>query len=629
MNQTFSDTQQIRIPRHTNPAPNPLLQLTSAVVFGLALFFVFTLLLIGGFQIAHIGRLYPGVSIGGVDVSGMTAEEAQAALASQINFPITGQVILTDQSNTWTFSPMSLGLLIDAEGSVEKAMRVGRGTLKTRLGDQFNAYYYGLDLSPVMLFDQRVAYNTLESLRPAVDIESIEATLEINGLDVTTTPGQNGRRLDAQATIDMMAPYLMAMQSVQMPLVVEDLPAGIADASAEAQLARNILSQDFQIGLPSGESQGPWSISRNDLSSMLVLKRITDETGQSRFGLGVDRKQFIQFLSQFAPELSRSPENARFIFNDDTRQLEVIQSAVIGREVDIEMSAQAMEEAILQGNHQVVLDFEYTNPPITDDTTGTDLGITELVHAETSYFYGSDGARVQNIQTAAAEFHGILVPPQTTFSMASAMGDITLDNGYSEAWIIYGDQTIKGVGGGVCQVSTTLFRAAFFAGFPIVERHPHAYRVYYYEKVYGNQVNPDFAGLDATVYLPVVDLKFTNDTDNWLLIETYVIPSSSSITFKFYGTKDGRQVNWSTTGLTNIQEEPEPVYRYKAELGEGVIKQVDWGIAGGSVAVYREVTRNGAYLFDDAFYTTYTPWRDVFEFGPNAELPDDANIEGQ
>ena len=89
---------------------------------------------------------------------------------------------------------------------------------------------------------------------------------------------------------------------------------------------------------------------------------------------------------------------------------------------------------------------------------------------------------MQNIQIAASRFHGLLVPPGATFSMAQQIGDISLDNGYAEAPIIVGDRTINGVGGGVCQVSTTLFRTAFFAGFPIVDRTPHAYRVGYYEQ---------------------------------------------------------------------------------------------------------------------------------------------------
>jgi vancomycin resistance protein YoaR len=132
--------------------------------------------------------------------------------------------------------------------------------------------------------------------------------------------------------------------------------------------------------------------------------------------------------------------------------------------------------------------------------------------------------------------------------MANAMGEISLDNGYSEALIIYNGKTIEGIGGGVCQVSTTLFRIAFFSGFPIVERHPHAYRVSYYEKVSGNKRDANLAGLDATVYIPLVDLKFTNDTPYWLLMETYINRTASRLTWKFYSTYDRRIMKWTTTG---------------------------------------------------------------------------------
>jgi vancomycin resistance protein YoaR len=262
-----------------------------------------------------------------------------------------------------------------------------------------------------------------------------------------------------------------------------------------------------------------------------------------------------------------------------------------------------------------------TNPPATDQATGEQLGIRELIHTETSYFYGSDAGRVQNIQTAASRFHGLLVAPGEVFSMAAALGDITLDNGYAEAMIILGDQTIKGVGGGVCQVSTTLFRTAFFSGLPILERHAHAYRVYYYEKVAGNRINANLAGLDATVFVPLVDLKFKNDLPSWLLMETYVNPSASSITWKFYSTSDNRRVEWQTTGITNVVPAPDPVYRENPNLPSGTIKQVDWAAEGADVTVNRTVYKNDAVYLQDTFSTHYLPWANSYEYGPGTEIP--------
>ncbi|HAD05792.1 MAG TPA: vancomycin resistance protein, partial [Anaerolineaceae bacterium] len=178
-----------------------------------------------------------------------------------------------------------------------------------------------------------------------------------------------------------------------------------------------------------------------------------------------------------------------------------------------------------------------------------------------------------------------------------------------------------GVGGGGCQVSTTLFRTAFFGGYPIVERHAHAYRVSYYEKTYGNRIDPNLAGLDATVYVPIVDFKFTNDTPYWLLMETYVNPNASTLTWKFYSTSDGRTVEWKTTGPVNIVDPPKPLYKENPDLKQGEIKQVDWEAKGAEVTVTRTVYRNGQVYFSDRIYTRYQPWQAVYEYGPGTELP--------
>jgi vancomycin resistance protein YoaR len=205
--------------------------------------------------------------------------------------------------------------------------------------------------------------------------------------------------------------------------------------------------------------------------------------------------------------------------------------------------------------------------------------------------------------------------------MAEILGDVSLDNGYAEALIIFGNRTIKGVGGGVCQVSTTLFRTVFFGGFPVVERHSHAYRVGYYEQTASGNVNPNLAGLDATVYVPVVDFKFVNDTPNWLLMETYVNANARRLTWKFYSTSDGRSVDWDTTGLKNIVEPPKPLYQENPDLKKGVIEQVDWEAEGADVTVYRTVKRNGEVYFEDDFSTHYMPWRAVYEYGPGTKIP--------
>jgi vancomycin resistance protein YoaR len=351
---------------------------------------------------------------------------------------------------------------------------------------------------------------------------------------------------------------------------------------------------------------------------LIIIEREDDGTSAA-YQVSVNQQAMSNYLSSLAPVVHTEPVNARFIFNDDTRQLDLLQPMVVGQDLNIPASLEAINTALGAGNHTVTLVLDAVDPLVRDDATAESLGITELVSMETSYFYGSDPGRVQNITLASQAYHGLLVAPGETFSMASYLTDISLENGYAEAPIIYGNETIQGVGGGVCQVSTTLFRTAFYGGFPIVERHAHAYRVGYYEQSANGSRNPNLAGLDATVYFPFVDLKFVNDTPYWLLMETYVY--GYSLTWKFYSTSDGRTVEWNTTGITNVVAPPEPIYRENPDLLTGTIKQVDWPVEGATVIVNRTVYKNGTVYFTDTFRTDYVPWGAIFEYGPGTEIP--------
>ena len=596
-------------------------QVLLAVLIGLILS---TLLLVAfglGVQLWHAGRIFPGVSIAGVDLSGLKPQDAAILLQEEIKFPQEGRILLKNGEQTWLLQPMQLGFFLDPETTASKAMSIGRqGNLIKRLETQWNVWRFGKTLAPNLVFDKRIANAQLNQLATQVNEPVIEAQLSLEGTEVVVHSGKIGRTVNIDATIENLSVLFPAMHDGMVDLVIEETPPFIIDPTEQAELAKRILSQKLVLTAENAENS-PWEIDINTLVSMLRIERIQDEKG-SRFQIGLNTDLLHEFLNNLAPGLSASKQNARYIFNDDNGQLEVIQNAVIGRELDVEGSIQEIQNKIIEdGIHELPLKFILDKPVLNDEVTGSELGVTELIHSETSYFYGSSRDRVHNISVAAEKFHGLMIPPGDTFSMAEALGDISLENGYAEALIIAGGQTIAGVGGGVCQVSTTLFRAAFFAGFPIVERYSHAYRVSYYEKVAGGARDARLAGLDATVYVPVVDFKFTNDTPYWVLMETYVNPTYSSIQWKFYSTSDGRSVDWTTTGPTNIVEAPDDKYKENPDLKEGEIKQVDWAAEGADVTVNRSVMRNGEALFHDTFYTHYRPWQAVYEYGPGTEIP--------
>lgn len=607
--------------RSRNPSPL-ILQTLVALAGGVALFFLFCLILLLGSHVAYAGQIYPGVSVAGIDLSGLTEGQATALLAQKMTFPQTGKIVFQDGERTWLARPAELGLMVDILPNAQAAYALGRtGNPLQRLVDQLGAWHSGKDIPAQLIYDERVALNYLLGIAAEVDRPMQEASLKVEGVEVIAVPGQVGRTVDVQATLESLRAQMSRLTDGVVPLVIRESTPGIMDASAQAEVARQILSAPLTLSIPDARpgDPGPYVIPPQQLAGMLVIERVQDQSGE-RYQVELSDEALNTYLTALAGDINRQPENARFIFNDDTRLLEVIKPAVIGRSLDVQATIGAINQAIAAGQHSAPLTLAITQPQVGDTATGEQLGITENIISYTSYFRGSTAERLQNIEKAAANFHGLLVPPGATFSMASAMGNVSLDNGYAEAWIIFGGRTIKGVGGGVCQVSTTLFRAAFFAGYPIVERHPHAYRVGYYEQT-ANGWDEQLAGLDATVFLPMVDFQFVNDSPHWLLMETYFRPNSRSLTWKFYSTSDGRTVEWETSGPQNVVDPPDPVYEENPELAPGEIIQVDWAAEGADVTVLRTVYRNGVALFTDSFITHYLPWADVYQYGPGTELP--------
>jgi vancomycin resistance protein YoaR len=606
------------------PAPGVIPQALLALCGGLALFGIILMTALMGYSLYHAGVIYPGVSVAGVDLSGLSPDQAAALLSQRLSYPQTGKIVFQGPQS-WTAKPAELGLFLDPKINAWAAYNQGRqGNLLIRPFIQLKAWYLGINLPPIMVYDQRQSRRYLENIAAQVDSPMVEASLAVNGTDVVVTPGQIGRSIDINASLQLTEARLHNLSSGIVPLVTREQAPAILDASAQAEIARKILSAPLVLQIPNAQKgdPGPWTIDQPALAKMLTIERV--DTGQSsQYQVALADKDLRDYLGNLATGLAVTPANARFTFNDDTRQLEVIQPAVIGRSLNVQASFQEIQQKMANGEHTVSLVFDYSNPQVGNDATAAQLGITELVSVQNSFFYGSSASRIHNIETAAARFHGVLVPPGATFSMADVMGDVSLDTGYAEALIIYGNRTIQGVGGGVCQVSTTLFRTVFFGGYPVVERHPHAYRVSYYEYTASGKVNPDLAGLDATVFVPVVDFRFTNDTPNWLLMETYVNEKARKLTWKFYSTSDGRKVEWNTTGLQNVVDPPKPLYQENPDLNAGEIRQVDWEAAGADVTVTRTVYKNDQVYLQDEYSTHYLPWRAVYEYGPGTKIPKD------
>jgi vancomycin resistance protein YoaR len=322
-----------------------------------------------------------------------------------------------------------------------------------------------------------------------------------------------------------------------------------------------------------------------------------------------DQVKLLNLLEPIAQKIDKQPVNA--IFTVVNNKVTAFKLSENGQTLD----SQTLNDKILSYSASILnsrlpqtvsfpIPIAVIEPNITTDKVNK-LGIKELIGSGNSLFFDSIPGRVFNINLAASRLNGILVSPGETFSFDQALGDVSAFSGYQQAYIIQNGHTVLGDGGGVCQVSTTLFRAILNAGLPVVERHAHAYRVGYYE-----QDSPP--GFDATVYSPTVDLKFKNDTGNYILIQSQVDLDNYALNFSLYGTEDGREVSITTPVVSNQTPPPPTLYQDDPTLPVGTLQQTDFAASGADVYFTRTVTKNGKTIIFDKFVSDYQPWQAVY-----------------
>ena len=322
-----------------------------------------------------------------------------------------------------------------------------------------------------------------------------------------------------------------------------------------------------------------------------------------------DYAKLDQLLKPLQEKIDVKPIDA--LFNFQNGRVTAFQLSTDGKAVDIPTLKEQIfttMQATTRSEKPQIMTIKVpvkTIKPNIGTNDAQKLGITELIATGTSEFHHSAESRVYNVNLAASRLNGLLVAPGETFSFVKAVGDISALSGYKQAYVIENGKTVLGDGGGVCQVSTTLFRAALKAGLPIVERHQHAYRVGYYEQDSG-------PGIDAAIYSPTVDMKFKNDTGHTILIQSYVNYNESQLTFELYGTRDNREVTINDPVILSESPAPETLYQDDPTLPKGEVKQVDFAAAGANVYFIRSVKKDGKIIISDKFVSNYRPWQAIF-----------------
>ena len=572
----------------------------------------------------YSGRIYTGVTVQGIDIGGLTPAEAADALRDTSAYSTSGNLTLVDPRSgaEWTFTPAQLGILVDGEATAKEAFEIGRsgGPLR-RLQDTFQSWYYGRTVAPIVVFDEAQLDRALAGVSDEIERDALSAAWGTDEMGAPTySPAQIGRSIDRAYLRTELRQPIATFSDARVELLTQNVyPATYDDPEAAARLQRTLnapITFYFQEPLDDLDLSGV-TLTREELARWLRVEQVTGAEGRVEHSLQVDENAARNWLTQFGAQIYRQPVNARYYFNDDTRELVLVSPHINGRELDVEATLQRFVAQINTDNHAVPLVVKDIVPTAHSGATGVELGITELITETTTWFYGSTDERKHNIARAAANFYGVVVAPGEEFSFNRYLGSISESDGYEVGLIIIGGRTIKGVGGGVCQVSTTLYQTAFWSGFPIVERWEHGYMVGYYNDGEG-------PGMDATVYTPLVDFRFINNTPYHLLIENYYNEEFESLTFKFYSTSMGRRVEKDEPTFENIVPAPtEDIWEFDEAVPEGTAVQYDWAAEGARVTVGRRVFNADDQLIDQRnFVSNYIPWPKVYRYGPGVEPGD-------
>jgi len=604
--------QTTRVVR-ARPQTMPAFRAGIVLLFFAGSLLVALLLSLVGYQLIFLNRAYIGVYTMGVDLGGMTRSQAEVAVAARADEYLAFPVTLRYGDQVWVLTGRQAGATLDVAETVDQAFAVGRyDYLLGDLLEQWRTVRHGVQIEPVIRYDTGPANMLLTQIAQSVNRPARDAQLLIHAdLAVEAVPAQVGLTVDIDATREALHRQALAGSTEPVDLVVRETSPLVTEVEEARRLAEALLSGPVSLSFHTGDDVWEWALSPSQLAEMVLVTEEVRPDGVGRVWLAPDLGKWSAYFGELANQINRPPRDARFEIEPATGLLTVLRPSQVGWTLDNPQALAMVAVLPTQPTSRIELPVT-AQPPAVPMEEAHNMGFTHVVAEATTYFKGSSEARVRNIRVAASKFHGVVVPPGETFSFNEHLGPVSAEAGFEESLIIRGDRTAVGIGGGVCQVSTTAFRAAFFGGFEIVERWAHGYRVSWYE----TQSGP---GLDATIYTPDVDFKFRNDTDHYLLIQTDTDSVAGTVTYRFYGTPTGRVVTMEGPFEDNVVPHGAAVYQEDPTLPQGTTNQVDWAKDGVDVTVRRTVAEGDVVIHQDTFFSRYKPWRAVYLVGTGVQ----------
>ncbi len=550
-------------------------------------------------------RAQAGVSLQGQSMAGKSRAEVRALAEQRYAAFLRTPITIAFEGRSWSPTLAQLGVRFEPDKIAADVLAAGhRGGPITRISELWQIWRGGLDIAPQLSVDARALQGYLNTIAVAVELPPRDAALSIAEGQVLPTPSRPGRQALADLTT---LEVLRALQTLEPQTVLlrtrtlaPRLPdTALAPAAAEAQA---LLSKP--LTLRSGDQSWVWQPTK--IAELLAVQA---EAGRMRVSIDPDRLgKAVQKLAQLVDTGTSEP---RLAFR--AGKVTIARPGQAGLKLRQDQAAQAISQTLRLATRELALPVQELAPQVTATTLPT-LGIVELVGEGKTSFAGSAAYRITNIKAGAARMDGVLIAPGEEFSFNTQLGAVDESNGFVQGYAVIGNRTQLEWGGGVCQDSTTVFRAAFWAGLPITERHAHPFYISWYDDYsFPNESGP---GMDATIFTGVLDLKFLNDTGHWLLMEASVDEGAQVLTVRLYGTKPDRTVVAKGPEITQIIPAPsEPVYVNDDKLPAGTVKQTDTARRGMDIAVYRVITEQGVQKTPETFFTRFKAWPNVFARG--------------
>ena len=543
-----------------------------------------------GYAFAYQNRVVPRTIIGGVAVGGLTRAEAANLLVSREKTFNQTQLALSYQAKDWQVKPADLGLSFQNDTALSAAYAVGRGgsvlhQFKTLITAPFSSRSFALAANQPTVSGTDYLQKNVQA---SIEQPFAETSLNLIPGHVTVKEGTTGVKLNVdQLVSDLAAAFAGKTGNITLDMTATSpkltaAQAETARAQADAMLAGN------------------WTIQAGNQNIILSPKDIvpwlSTPAQENALGLVIDDAKLQAYVASLVSKVQQTPTDATLTMTNGT--VTIVQDGKDGVTLDLDQTGATLKTALMAGtsNRTITATSKVVHPDVWSGNLAS-LNLNQQIGTGTTDFTGSASNRVANITKGEQMISGQFVADGAEFSTLKALGPIDQAHGYVQGLVIVNGQTIPADGGGLCQVSTTLFRSVLNAGLPVTERTNHSYEVAYYQRGIG-------PGLDATIYEPSPDFKWKNDTGHPIFVQGSI--KGNSLTFDLYGTSDGRTVVIDGPHtLETYQPSSDPLYVNTDTLPKGTTQYIDPPVPGAKTTATYTVTRGGQEINKQTFNSFY------------------------